>query len=91
MLFKRARELFSDVYHGIVQGTVRDVAKCSKIIKAIDDNNIDNLRTILGQLANKDVEDYIRRPVDSMRRNTTALCCLGREYRDLRSSTWLCR
>lgn len=68
MLFKRARELVSDVYHGLVQGTVRDVAKCSKIIKAIDDNNIDNLRTILGQLPNKDVEDYLRRPVDSMRR-----------------------
>lgn len=68
MLFKRARELVSDMYHGLVQGTVRDVAKCSKIIKAIDDNSIDNLRVILSQVAHKDVEDYLRRPVDSMRR-----------------------
>jgi ankyrin repeat protein len=68
MLFKRARELVSDVYHNLIQGTVRDIAKCSKIIKAIDDNNIDALRTVLGQVNRKDVEDYIRRPVDSMRR-----------------------
>jgi ankyrin repeat protein len=68
MLFKRARELVSDVYHGLVHGGVRDFAKCTKIIKAIDDNNIDDLRTILSQLAHKDVEDYLRRPVDSMRR-----------------------
>ena len=68
MLFKRARELVSDVYHVLIQGNVRDIAKCSKIIKAVDDNNIDDLRTILAQLNHKDVEDYLRRPVDSMRR-----------------------
>lgn len=68
MLFKRARELVSDVYHGLVQGTVRDIAKCNKIIKAIDDNNIDALRTVLNQLNRKDVEDYLRRPVDAMKR-----------------------
>ena len=50
MLFKRARELVSDVYRGLIQGTVRDIAKCSKIIKAIDDNRIDDLRNILTQL-----------------------------------------
>ena len=69
MLFKRAREFVSDVYHGLIQGTVRDIAKCSKIIKAIDDNSIDDLRTILAQLNHKDVEDYLKRPVDSMRRS----------------------
>lgn len=68
MLFKRARELVSDVYHSLVPGTGRDLGKCQKILKAIDDNNIDTLRTILGQLVRKDVEDYLRRPVDSMRR-----------------------
>ncbi|CAF3111041.1 unnamed protein product [Rotaria sp. Silwood2] len=68
MLFKRARELVADVYHGLVQGTVRDIAKCSKIIKAVDDNNIDDLRTILTQLNHRDVEEYLRRSVDSMRR-----------------------
>jgi ankyrin repeat protein len=68
MLFKRARDLVSDVYHGLIQGTIRDVAKCSKIIKAVDDNNIDQLRTILTQLNHKDIEEYLRRPVDSMRR-----------------------
>lgn len=68
MLFKRARELVSDVYHNLVQGTIRDIAKCSKIIKAIDDNSIDNLRAVLAQLNSRDVEDYLRRPVDSMKR-----------------------
>ncbi|CAF1173505.1 unnamed protein product [Rotaria sordida] len=68
MLFKRARELALDIYHGLIQGTVRDIAKCSKIIKAIDDNSIDDLRTILTQLNHKDIEDYLRRPVDSMKR-----------------------
>lgn len=68
MLFKRAREIFSDVYHGLIQGTVRDIAKCNKIIKAVDDNNIDDLRTILGQLDTKDIEEYLRRPIDSMKR-----------------------
>ena len=68
MLFKRARELVSDVYHGLIQGTVRDIAKCNKIIKAVDDNNIEALRTVLNQLNRRDVEDYLRRPVDSMKR-----------------------
>ena len=68
MLFKRARELVSDVYYGLVQGTVRDVAKCNKIIKAIDANNIEELRTTLAQLNRDDVGEYLRRPVDSMRR-----------------------
>lgn len=68
MLFKRARELVSDVYYGLIQGTIRDAAKCNKIIKAIDDNNIDELRATLSQLNRKDVEEYLRRPIDSMRR-----------------------
>lgn len=68
MLFKRARELVSDVYYGLVQGTVRDAAKCNKIIKAIDNNNIDELRTTLAQLNRDAVEEYLRRPIDSMRR-----------------------
>jgi ankyrin repeat protein len=68
MLFKRAREFVSDIYHNLIQGTVRDVAKCNKILKAIDDNNVNDLRTILEQLIAKDIEDYLRQPVDSMRR-----------------------
>lgn len=74
MLFKRARELVSDVFQSFVSGSsTRETNKCQKIIKAIDDNSIDNLRTILSQLATKDVEDYLRRPIDSMRR--TPLHC----------------
>lgn len=68
MLFKRAREFVSDALHTFIQGTGRDIGKLNKIIKAIDDNNLDELRTILPQLDRKDIEDYVRRPVDSMKR-----------------------
>ncbi len=68
MLFKRARDLVSDVYYSLVHGGGREIAKCTKIVKAIDDNSIDNLRAILAELDRKDVEDYLRRPVDAMRR-----------------------
>ena len=68
MLFKRVRELVSDVYHGLTQGMIRDISKCSKIIKAIDDNSIDNLQAALLQLDRKTIEDYLRQPIDSMKR-----------------------
>ncbi|CAM4962070.1 unnamed protein product [Rotaria socialis] len=68
MLFKRARELVSNAYYCLMPGKVRDIDKCSKIMEAIDDNRIENLRNILTQFNHRDVEDYLRRPVDYFRR-----------------------
>ena len=68
MLFKRAREFVSDAFHSLIQGSGRDIGKLNKIIKAIDDNNLDELRTVIPQLDRRDIEDYVRRPVDSMKR-----------------------
>ena len=68
MLFKRARELLFDLYHNVVSGPGREIVKSSKIVKAIDDNNILELRDTLNRLDRTVIEDYLRRPVDSMRR-----------------------
>lgn len=68
MVFRRVREIAAGILQIVVHGSSREFSKLNKILKSVDENDVDGFRALVQQIDRKELEEFVQRPVDWMRR-----------------------